>query len=776
MFRKINLIIIFFTFACFSAASVPSVTVLEEMLHAQGNEISGKVSYKLDADFYDSALVKLEIVPVEGGSSISFRSVEGDIGIIHILSADAEREIWFIATGPFSDGQYIARVTVDVVETDIMQKARAMVEEASLSDMVQMFSGDGDFFQTPGLSAAGYKLANVRSQDGPHGVSKREGSATCFTTCGGLACTWDPDIALEQGRAMGEEFRAVSRNVQLGHAMNIVWHPQCGRSFEYYSEDSYLSGKIAAASARGAQERGTIACIKHYICNNMETDRENLSAQIDERSLRELFMPQFKECVIEGGALSVMSAFNAVNGNFCSGNKYLIDDVLRKEWGFIGYSMSDYKARITSVDESIQYGVDVLVPDRGEYTLSNFQSHDIKYAQMHAQNIIYANGKVGLLNSGYSHSAYSSQFKSQAHRDLVREIGSKALVLAKNEDNTLPIPKTGAKICLMGPEIDETRLGGGDTYTWESSLVNAFQRVSPKQGITEAVNSFGSGGTTIVTDEWEADYIIVAIGVHGEGEGKDRPDLYVEDESDVQNALSVSTAKTIVLFTGGSAALPGSWSDAHAIIICFGPGQEQGYSIADVLFGDVNPGGKLNVTFPSTSQQLVNFTASGGNLQYPPAHEAHGYFRVDSRGEEPLFAFGHGLSYTTFSYSNLSISPSSITKGDRVIVTVDVTNTGDVTGDEVVQLYLSLPQGSVQVRKQDLRGFDRITLSSGQTKNVTFKLTSKEMAYFKVGNQEFDGTGKWEILTGTYTVRVGTSSKITPQPDQPSVSGTFPVN
>ncbi|HEX3019775.1 MAG TPA: glycoside hydrolase family 3 C-terminal domain-containing protein, partial [Chitinispirillaceae bacterium] len=286
------------------------------------------------------------------------------------------------------------------------------------------------------------------------------------------------------------------------------------------------------------------------------------------------------------------------------------------------------------------------------------------------------------------------------------------------------------------------------------------------------------GKTTIVDNMYAADYIIVVTGAHDEGEGADRSDLRVFEDTKVQEALKVTTAKTIVLYSGGSASIPGNWSNAPAILVCFGPGQQQGYSMADVIFGDVCPGGKLNMTFPKTESQTANFKFESGtnNLQYGKPEVAHGYFKVDASGEEPLFAFGHGLSYTTFSYSNLEVYPSKIKKGDRIYVTVDVSNTGDVKGDEVVQLYLSLPTGTVPVRKQDLRGFDRITLDPGQKEKVRFTLDPEDMSYFKVGAQEFDGSGKWDILTGTYKVRVGTSSKITPAPAEPSLSGSFTVN
>jgi beta-glucosidase len=662
-----------------------------------------------------------------------------------------------------------------------------LVAAADQASMVAMFSGfstinGGDaFFSTAGLNTTAGKLPTIYQEDGPHGVSRDLGDATAFTTCGGLACTWSPELAYEQGMAMGREFRAYDQNIQLGPAMNTVYHPQLGRAFEYFSEDSYLAGKIAAATVRGIQAAGVIPTIKHFACNNMETNRNNLSAEVDERSLRELFTPQFRECVIEGRALGLMSAYNAVNGVFCMGNKYLITDLLRTEWGFKGLSMSDYSAQVTNADDAVKYGVDEELPTRAHYTLSTFMNFDLSYTKMHARNIVYALAKMGVMNPGYQRIAYADLLNSAEHQALVRKIGSRALVLAKNDSSALPIPKTGAKIFLTGPEIDVCRTGGGDTYDWESSLVSAYRKVTPKQGITELLkNLTETGKSTIVKNIALANYIVVAIGVHGEGEGLDRVDQTVRDETAVNTALAtaaITKAKVIVFYTGGSAALPGNWVNAPAILICFGPGQEQGYSIADVLFGNINPSGKLNCTFVNNSSHLPNFSLTADKkMVYPPPDSAHGYFRVDKMGVAPLFAFGHGLSYTTFSYSSLTIFPATITRGDKVSVTVTVTNTGGVAGEEVVQLYLSLPgDKGVKVRVQDLRGFQRLSLNPGEAKKVTLELTQKEMSYYKTGATPFVTQGSWEVLPGTYGVRVGTSSRILPAPDQPSVSGVFDV-
>lgn len=819
--RKIlTIVVLIGLFFSVSNAALEAVTVPIDFIHEPGAGLGylGKVSYTLTIDTtdlgfykYDSIIVKLEIVPEKGGKALELDAVEGAVGVIHILPKEPQRDIFFRFSGNPS-GKYKAVVTVTALETEVMKKTKAMCNEASVNELVKLFSGiastdeegvPNTFFEQEGVSTSSGTLKNIRSADGPHGMNTRNwgGDATCFTTCGGLACTWDPDLAYEQGVAMGEEFRAHRRNVCLGPSVNIVMNPMGGRSFEYFSEDAYLTAKMAAAQVKGLAARGVIAAVKHYAVNNKETNRELLSAQIDERSLHELYLPQYKECVVKAGALGIMTAYNKINGQYCTDSKYLVEDLLRNTWGFLGYTMSDWDALVNdeTLGDAVKYGADQLLP-KVRYLESHFTSEPV-YARKKAKHIIYANGKVGLLNQNYDHAAYENTLNSKAHKDLVRKIGSKALVLVKNEGNVLPVPKTGKKIFITGgtytagsmgadsrqsqynnkQEHQVARLGGGDTWYWESSLVKVKDedRISPEIGITSYLDDLNAENKTrIVENMYDADYIIVVTGAHDEGETADRSDLRVFEDTKVQEALKVTTAKTIVLYSGGSSSLPGNWSDAPAILVCFGPGQQQGYSMADVIFGDECPGGKLNMTFPATDKQTANFNFEGDSddLTYGKPEEAHGYFKVDYMGEEPLFAFGHGLSYTTFAYSNLQIYPSKIKKGDRIYVSVDVTNTGEVKGDEVVQLYLSLPTGTVSVRKQDLRGFDRVTLEPGQKEKVRFTLDPEDMAYFKVGSKEFDGNGKWELLTGKYKVRVGTSSKITPKPAEPSLSGSFTVN
>jgi beta-glucosidase len=539
------------------------------------------------------------------------------------------------------------------------------------------------------------------------------------------------------------------------------------------SEDPYLSGKMTAADVRGIQSVDVIATIKHLAVNQHEDIRMTGSSEIDERSLNELYLSGFRIAVLEGNPLAVMTAYNKVNGSFCGSNKYLVTDVLRNQWGYKSYVMSDWYAGIDNFQQTALYGYDKNMPNRSQYSETNFQTVGEEVVNMHARRIIYASKRIGAVrsNAGYAYKAYENYYLSDDHRQVARKVGTSAIVLAKNDGNILPLPLKGAKIALTGAYADSCRNGGGG-----SSEVNPLICKTPREGITEILQQAGAGASTIVQNVADADYVVVFVAVTGEQEEKNRPKLELSvGNADVQAALNAKPQKTIVVYTGGSACVEGVWSTAPAILMAIYPGQEQAYCLGDILFGKETPSGKLPFTFPKNAGQLPSFTPTADKkLIYPAADVAHGYFRFNKNNEEPLFAFGHGLSYTTFSYSTPEIYPTSIVAGDRVHVMVNVTNTGSVAGREAVQLYLSLPSGKgVAVRTQELRGFDKIALDPGQTKKVHFILYSEDMAYFDNGGTDFDGDGSWKVLSGTYGVRVGTSSD---KNRSPSVSGTFTVN
>jgi len=755
-------------------AQLYTVSVSQQMIHPPSSDIglgwSGKIQYTLTCGGYDSVMVSLSIVPAAGGSALQLTRVWGDIGKIHVRNAWARENynVFFEVQSPQTNVQYIARLIVYADTSQLMKQVENYIRTMSKTEKATLCGGGGTGFEGNGAGP----IPQIFMSDGPHGVRPPTGGqATCFPTMAGLASTWDTSLALTEGLTMGEEFRALGKNCALGPAFDLVYHPQGGRASEYCSEDPYLSGHIAASVCRGLQAKGVIATVKHYACNNKEQNRFQLSANMDERSLREIYLYNWKPSFVEAKCWGVMGAYNKVNGSYACSNKYIMTDVLRNEWGYRFLAMTDWGANFDNLTAGMQWGVDIDMPNPDVYTVGAVAGQPDSIVNMHARRIIYAHAMIGDLVSGYNRYAFQNTLMSQAHRDSARKIGNECIVLAKNNNNLLPIPKTGKKIYCTGPFYTQCRLGPGG-----SSSVNARDRVTPQQGITNLLSSVGAQATTIVTDINQADYVIVFGGVTGETEGSDRPSLQVSTESEnaVTTALAAKPQSTIFVFTGGSAASAGNWSNAPAILIAFYPGQEQGSCIADVLFGNVNPSGKLPVTFPQNASQLPNFNLVGGNLIYPRSDTAHGYFRVNKMGVKPLFAFGHGLSYTTFKYSNLKIYPDNIVSGDRVFVSVDVTNTGSVAGKEVVQLYLSMPatNSNLPVRVQDLRGFKKVYLNPGETKKVDFILGPEEMQVFNPGTQQYSGSGRWEILTGIYKVRVGTSSDIDMQP---TLSGSFTI-
>jgi len=470
-----------------------------------------------------------------------------------------------------------------------------------------------------------------------------------------------------------------------------------------------------------------------------------------------------------------MSAFNRINGSYAGSNQYTMTTVLREEWGYTFFAMTDWGAGFDNLNAGMQYGSDIDMPRPDTYTIGAVTGQSDAIVDMHARRIINAHWMCGDLGGGYSRTAYGSTLLSAAHVKLVRDVGAAGIILARNNGNILPLPKQGKRIAVTGPFRNQCRLGPGGSSA-VAPPTNA--RITPLQGITNLLAQVGAGASTVQDNNTSAaDYIVVFVGVSGETEAADRPNLAVGapgGDNDAQAALNVTSAKTVVVFTGGSAASAGNWSDADAILIAFYPGQEQGNSIADVLFGNVNPSGRLPVTFPKDATQLPPFNLVNNDLDYPPSDMAHGYFRVNKMEAEPLFNFGHGLSYTTFAYSNVRVYPSRIAAGDIVHVRLTVANTGDVAGKEVVQLYLSMPStdSDLPVRVQDLRGFKKVSLAPGASTEVDFVLTAEEMRIFNPNGADYNGSGQWEVLSGSYGVRVGTSSQ---RDLQPTVSGTFSV-
>ena len=687
---------------------------------------------------------------------------------------------------PLMAGQHVMRLSMDSGEFNVNwisfresgpesgeELINSLITQMTVTEKISQLHGI-DWMDTVDNTRLG--IPGFRMDDGPHGI--RHGKATAFPVGIAMAASWDPELAERVGIALGEEFRGIGRNQALGPCIDIARDPRNGRSSESGGEEPYLAGKVGAALVRGIQSTQAIATAKHFAATNHQQDRDNENANrwIDARTLRELYGLPFRMAAQQGSAWSVMSAYNWINGRPSSAYYELLTRMLRDEWGYPYYVVSDWVSIYTDAAEAVNAGCDLEMPHRpGKYpselptdVISGMVS--IETLDEAVRRVLRTKLTAGLLDDYPP--GNPDDICSQEHRDLALEVAQKSIVLLKNEGSILPLDKANPiTIALIGPSADVARWDGRG-----SSRVEPCYAITPKQGIENRtsgfpvtityvkgcdINSEDEGGfPEAIAAAMNADVVIFVGGLDDDQEGEtlDRAGGSVQLPDKQQTLINelarVNPNIIVVLESGGIVALEQCFDSIRGLIYTFYPGQEGGNAIADVLFGNVNPGGKLPVTMPRNDDQLpawddLDFTNDvvGG----------FGYRRFDSRGWSPQYPFGYGLSYTTFDYGNLTVTPTSASGDTPILASVDVTNTGEFTGDEVVQLYLSVDftdrdAGAViSMPVKQLRGFKRVTLVPGETKTVTFTLGSEELSFWSISDDSF------RIEAGTYAVRVGGS-------------------
>jgi len=791
--------------------------------------------------------------------------------------------------------------------TDSNKRVEDLLAQMTLEEKVAQLGGDQSGMATPDntrIGIPGFKMA-----DGPHGV--RWGMATCFPSPLALGASWDPALVQRVGEAIGREFRGKGRYVALAPCLNIIRDPRGGRSFETFGEDPYLVGQQAAAYVRGIQNQKVISVPKHFACNNQEDGRGSNNVIVNERTLREIYLQGFRACVQQAHAWSIMAAYNKVNGPYCTANRSLLTDILKDDWGFRGFVVSDWGATHATV-ESANAGLDVEMPQANYYgqpLLDAVRSRQVSEETINeaVQRVLRAKLWSGVFEQPVEPD--EGVINCPEHQALALEAARKSIVLLKNDGGLLPLNMgTITKIAVIGPNANTARPSGGG-----SAQVTPYYAISPLDGIQNKVGDtvqvdFAQGcyfeevpypiqssvlkppqngqdavqglrgeyfnnrylhGQPVLTridpmvdfdwasgspapvvnadnfsvrwsgklipeetgqyslqtetddgvrlyldselliDDWNdyvvktnavtvnleagcaydirleyyehgglavaklgwiepdgyenlilearqvassADVVIVVVGTTSsiETEGRDRPHLDLPGgQDDLIQAVSEANPNTVVTVVSGSAVLMHRWvADVPAVLECWFGGQEAGNAIADVLFGDQNPGGKLTITFLANEDQLPPF---GNN--YEPAGQGPGYRHYEKYGKEPLFCFGHGLSYTEFSYSNLKIEPNTITSEGTVNISVDVQNVGSREGNEIVQLYVHDVSASVERPIKELKRFKRINLQAGQIKTVAFTLPAEELAFYDVTTSSF------VVEQGTFEIMVGSSSE-----------------
>lgn len=607
-------------------------------------------------------------------------------------------------------------------------------------------------------------VPSILLTDGPHGVRRQAGStgdhlglggsepATCFPPAVGLSQTWDPELVERVGAALGAESRALGVHVLLGPGVNLKRDPRCGRNFEYFSEDPLLAGTLGAAWVRGVQGQGVGASLKHFAVNNAEDDRMRSSSDVDERTLRELYLRAFEHVVTAARPWTVMCAYNRVNGVYAAENTWLLSTVLREEWGFDGAVISDWGAvrdRVTAVAA----GLDLEMPATNGVTDADVVAA-VEAGTLDAAVVARAAGRVATLAARVTENRSSAAtFDADAHHDLAREAAARSIVLLQNKDDLLPLAPSSLAV-IGGFAVTPRYQGGGSSHVNPTRVDVPLEEIRRHADGHQVTYSEDLTAETLAAAA-DADAAVVFLGLAAEDESEGFDRTHIDLPADQLNLLSavvqVQPRTVAVLAHGGVVALDGVAGLAPAILDGALLGQGGGRGIADVLFGAVNPSGRLAETVPvrlQDSPAYLNFPGEDGHILYGERVFV-GYRWYDARATAVTFPFGHGLSYTRFDYTDLAV----VADAEGLTVRVSVVNTGDRAGREVVQVYAGLPGSRVSRPLRWLVGFAGITVAPGALVDVEIRVPRDELGYWDVR------AGRRLVEEGEYAVSVGASSR-----------------
>ena len=648
-----------------------------------------------------------------------------------------------------------------------MQDIDQLIKEMTLEEKATLCTGSA-FWATAAIERL--DIPAIVLSDGPHGVRRSTDvkesmaehfPATCFPTASALAATWNPALLHEIGQTLGEEAIALNVDVLLGPGVNMKRSPRCGRNFEYFAEDPFIAGEMGAALAEGVQSKGVGTSVKHFAANNQETRRFTINAIVDERTLHEIYLPAFETIVKRAKPWTVMCAYNRLNGPYCSEHHELLVDILKQSWGFEGLVVSDWGAVHDRV-AALRGGLDLEMPGpkarRVQSVVEAVQHNELDEAVLNeaVRRILCIVKQAMVTPKG-------GTFDVANHHALARRAASEAIVLLKN-DGVLPLQQP-SKIAVIGRSAKEPQYqGGGSSHITATRVDIPFDELEKQAG--DVTISYSEGYPTgtefdqalideAVVAAQSADVALLYIALLGqtESEGYDRANIdLTEQQIALIKAVCVVQPKTVVILNSGSALAMSEWiDDAGAVLQAWFMGQAGGGAIADVLLGVVNPSGKLTETFPLRlidTPSHLNFPGNPREVHYGEGIFI-GYRYYDTKDIPVLFPFGHGLSYTTFTYSNLQTSAATFDDVDGLTVSVDVTNTGSVAGQEIVQCYVRDVESELMRPYKELKGFTKVALDPDETKTVTMKLDFRAFAYYHpIYKQWITEDGEFEILIG----------------------------
>ena len=664
-----------------------------------------------------------------------------------------------------------------------MQNTELLLKELTLEEKCALLSG-AETFKTRGIPQHG--IPQIWLSDGPHGLRKQAGEsdhlglnpsvpATCFPTASAVANSWDAALGEEIGAALGEEAAAQEVSVLLGPGLNMKRNPLCGRSFEYFSEDPYLAGKLAAGYIRGIQSKGVAACPKHFAVNSQETRRMASDSIVDERTLREIYLTGFEIAVKEGHPRSIMSSYNLVNGTYANENKHLLMEILRDEWGFDGAVITDWGG---SNDHAlgVKNGSTLEMPAPGgdsvRELLAAVESGKISESDIDAR---LSELLPLVFDTKAALDAAPREFDAAAHHALARRAAAESLVLLKNEGSLLPLA-AGSKVAVIGDFAKNPRYQGAGSSMVNSTQVDVLlDKLIDSElnviGYQQGFDRHGKPDAALQKSACElatqADTVILCMGLDeiAESEGLDRSNLRLaQNQVDLLQAVAAVNPKIVVVLYSGSVVETPWLDNCQALLYAALGGQAGAGAVADALTGKVNPCGKLAETWPLAYADVpsaADFATRRKTVEYREGlYIGYRYFTTAEKAVR--FPFGYGMSYTTFAYSDMA--------ADEQGVSLTVTNTGSVAGTEIVQLYVAKKNSELFRPAKELKGFARVTLAPGEKQRVTIMLDDKAFRFWNVK------ANRWEIEGGEYELLVGASVEDIRLCEKISVHGTATVH
>ena len=657
-------------------------------------------------------------------------------------------------------------------------KHRDIIDKMKLEEKAALLSGKGEW-QTWEFERLG--IPSMFCSDGPHGIRKQAGAgdhlglnpslpATCFPTAATVANSWDPELGEEIGKALGEEARVQGVNVVLGPGLNIKRSPLCGRNFEYFSEDPYLAGKMAAGYVRGIQSQGVYACPKHFAVNSQELRRMAMNAVVDERTLREIYLTGFEIAVKEGNARSIMTSYNQVNGTYANENKHLLRDILRGEWGYDGIVITDWGGSNDHI-QGVEAGSDLEMPtpglDSARQIVAAVKEGKLKESAVDECVDRLLEAVLTLTKNGET----PEEFDKEAHHALARRAAGESAVLLKNEENILPL-KPGTRVALIGDFAFEPRYQGAGSSMVNATALDKMSELISGSGLVLAGSSKGYIRTgeedAVLAKEavdlaQSADVVLYCFGLDelSESEGIDRTHMRIPQNqiSLLESMARVNQNIVGILSAGAAVEMPWHYC-LKGLLHGYLYGQAGAGAMLDILTGKINPSGRLNETYPVRYEDTPAF-------RYFPSEERNseyreglyvGYRYYDTSKVRVMYPFGFGLSYTQFEYSGLEV--------DDTGVSFTVTNTGKTDGAEVAQLYVGMKDAKVYRPEKELKGFAKVYLKAGESSKVRISFDDKTFRYWNVR------TNRWEIEGGTYRIMVGASCSDSRLEEQVQIEGT----